>query len=475
MSKKALTLAHEIPYWEVGSEPFPHVVLHDGSLSSGIELAPLDIECFDATSINNLALAFRTFLNSLQEKTSAQFFLRVHSDFRNILDAHEKSRITNAHQVILDLDDARLALTRADMESGALYGLSLYLILKEPSRLKKKFSAFSSSEKFSALSAQQYQETLEALQQNLESSKGVLEGCGMQLKSMSADDIARVIYQNLNPSRAQFEPTPKLSAYRINEANSSATLPQSTRERLVFGDLIFGTDDFVLNGVSHRIITIKNMPEVTYAGMLASILRLPFHYELTVSLEIPDQSRELAKLQSRRRMAHSLAAGTSQRPTDLENESKLSSTEDLLREILNSGQKIFSFQFRIALKTPNTKDAKRNLERMSREVLSRIRSLSGAEAIHETVGSWKIFKNDLPFAPIEQIRGKRIKTNNLADFLPLYGPRRGDDDPVVILHNRLGGLVSFNPFDPKLPNYNALVTGSSGAGKSFRAPCRRCA
>lgn len=57
------------------------------------------------------------------------------------------------------------------------------------------------------------------------------------------------------------------------------------------------------------------------------------------------------------------------------------------------------------------------------------------------------------------------------DFIPIYGPREGDDDPAVIFRNRLNGLVSFNPFDPKLTNYNALVTGSSGAGKSFLNNC----
>ena len=464
---KSNVLAYEIPYWEVANEPFPHVVLYDGSISTGLELIPLDIECFDAASVNNLALTFRTFLNSLQEKTSAQFFLRVHSDYRKTLNTHEANRADSLHPVILDLDEARLALTRKDMQEGALYGLSLYLILKEPSRLKRKFDLFSSSEKFSALTQQQYQETLEALAQNVESAKASLEAAGISLKPLSRDEILGSIYTNLNPSRATVEPTPHIPASKLPEISSSRTIPQTTRERLVFGDLIFGTDDFVLNSVAHRIITLKNMPEVTYAGMLASILRLPFHYELTLSIEIRDQSKELAKLQSRRRMAHSLAAGSGGRPADLENESKLSSTEELLREILNSGQKIFSFQFRITLKTANTKDAKRDLERMTRELLSRIRSLAGAEAVQETVGAWKIFKNDLPFAPMEQIRGKRIKTNNLADFLPLFGPRRGDDDPVVILHNRLGGLVSFNPFDPKLPNYNSLVTGSSGAGKSF--------
>lgn len=463
---KSQVLAHEIPFWEIANEPFSHAVLHDGSISSGFELIPLDIECFDAATINDITLTFRTLLNSLQEKTSAQILLRVDSNFEPLIKSHESSRALEIHPVIRDLDDARLSLTRADQEAGQLYNLKLYLIFKEPTRLKKKFSIFSNSEKFLQLTDSQYRDTLEALMQNMESAKGVLQGCGIKLTSLSRDAIVQILYSTLNPARALSEPSPIVPSFAPSAAEL-ATLPQSMRERFVFGDLVFGTEDFILNSVAHRIITLKNMPEVTYAGMLASILRLPFHYELTLAFDVHDQSQELSKLQQKRRMAHSLAAGSGQRPSDLENESRLNSTEDLLRELLNSGQKIFSFQFRICLKIPSSKDAKRNLERMTREVLSRIRSLSGAEAIHETVGSWKIFKNDLPFAPVEQIRSKRVKTNNLADFLPLYGPRRGDDDPVVILHNRLGGLVSFNPFDPKLPNYNALVTGSSGAGKSF--------
>jgi hypothetical protein len=60
---------------------------------------------------------------------------------------------------------------------------------------------------------------------------------------------------------------------------------------------------------------------------------------------------------------------------------------------------------------------------------------------------------------------------NLADFLPVYGPREGDSDPVVIFRNRLGGLVGYNGFDSGLPNYSSLVTGSSGGGKSFLNNC----
>ena len=64
-----------------------------------------------------------------------------------------------------------------------------------------------------------------------------------------------------------------------------------------------------------------------------------------------------------------------------------------------------------------------------------------------------------------------MKTNNLADFIPLYGPRKGDENPVILFRNRMNGLISYDPFDSKLNNYNCLVTGSSGSGKSFLNNC----
>jgi conjugal transfer ATP-binding protein TraC len=60
-----------------------------------------------------------------------------------------------------------------------------------------------------------------------------------------------------------------------------------------------------------------------------------------------------------------------------------------------------------------------------------------------------------------------MKTNNLVDFLPVYGAGLGDDVPMVLTHTRSSSLCSLNPYDPKLTNYNILVTGSSGSGKSF--------
>ncbi len=209
------------------------------------------------------------------------------------------------------------------------------------------------------------------------------------------------------------------------------------------------------------------MPEITFAGMIAGLLRLPFHYDLILSVVVPPQTKEMEKLKAKRRMAHSMASGPANRVSDLESESKLSSTEELMRELINTGQKVFTFELTFILKSDPSKEGLRQLDVSTRELLSRLRSLNGAEGLVESLAGWKIFKNNLPGAPKAQVRGKRIKTNNLADLLPLYGPRLGDAIPSVLFRNRLNGLVSYNPFDQNLPNYNCLVTGSAGAGKSF--------
>ncbi len=155
------------------------------------------------------------------------------------------------------------------------------------------------------------------------------------------------------------------------------------------------------------------------------------------------------------------------RATDLESEAKLNSTEDLLREIINSGQKIFYFQVAILLKDTSRDE----LESKTRATLSRLRELNGCEGITETVAGFKVWKTTLPLGTTNMVRPKRVKTDNLADFLPIYEPYDGrgheSASPICLFRNRSMGLVQYDPFDPKLPNYNVLVTGSSGAGKSF--------
>ncbi|MGE3610710.1 MAG: VirB4 family type IV secretion system protein [Bacteriovoracaceae bacterium] len=471
------SLCEELPYWEFSQLPRPHLILNDGSLVTGIRLSLIDIECFDDNRVNQLAMSLRGVLNSISENTSVQFCLSVGSDFSEMIQKHSDAKAPSIHPLIANIADYREKKLKEAQESSELYRPELSIYLRSQMVGGKKLSFLKKQEDFSESASRNYDETLEVLFQNVDTLLSSFASIGLFGRLLSVDEVQSHIYGLLNPKRSKTEPTPKVRTPKEDnlEKETLETMEwlaqHSPREQLVFGDLVLGFEQFTLDSYHHRVVTLKTLPEATFAGQLSTFLRMPFHYDLILSFEIPNQSDEMAKLQQKRKMAHSLAVTSGNRASDLESETKLSSTEELIRELLSTGQRIYAAQLSLILRAPATDQGNKKLNRQVREVLSRLRSLQGAEGLEETVGSWKIFKGNLPAAPVRLERAKKFKTNNLVDFVPIYGPREGDEDPTVIFRNRLNGLVSFNPFDSKLTNYNQLVTGSSGAGKSFLNNC----
>lgn len=475
--QKDASLAEELPYWDFIDGPLAHAILFDGSLVGGLKVNLIDIECFDESKTNHLTMGLRSALNSVSEGTSLQFILGVRSDYTDILKVHKEGKTSEIHHLVESIANFREKKLMLAMTEGELYRPELFVYVRVPAVQVKSVSIFKKKELFSEKSAEAYEETVEALGQNIETLISSFGSLGLSCRELDREELVQNIYTFLNPKRSSGEPTPSVKTFDeldlgkdvLDEVDWLAT--QSPREQLVFGDLVLGFEQFTLDGFYHRVVTLKTLPEVTYAGMISDFLRLPFHYDLILSLDVPPQADEMAKLQQKRKMAHSMAVTSGNKASDLESETKLSSTEELIRELLNTGQRIYATQLSVILKAPATPEGTKLLNRNVREVLARFRSLQGAEGLEEGVGAWKVLKGNLPAAPLSLERARKMKTNNLADFLPVYGPREGDLDPVVLFRNRLNGLVSFNAFAPGLPNYNSLVTGSSGAGKSFLNNC----
>lgn len=474
---KDAALAEELPYWDFIDGSTAHAILFDGSLVGGIKVGLIDVECFDENKMNHLTMGLRSALNSISEGTSLQFVLGVKSDYSDVLSAHSKGKVTALHPLVRSIAEYRENKLGQAMKNGELYRPELSIYVRVPAVDTQSVSIFKKQEMFSEKAAEAYEETLEVLEQNIETLVSSFEALGVSCQELTREEILKNIYEFLNPKRSASEPTPSVTTFDEKDIEKDVLdevgwlAPQSPREQLVFGDLVLGFDQFTLDGFYHRVITLKTLPEITYAGMIADFLHLPFHYDLILSFDVPPQASEMARLQQKRKMAHSMAVTSGNKASDLESETKLSSTEELIRELLNTGQRIYAVQLSVVLKAPATPEGAKRLNRNVREVLARFRALQGAEGLEESVGAWKVLKGNLPVAPLSLERARKMKTNNLADFLPVYGLREGDRDPVVLFRNRLNGLVSFDSFDPALPNYNSLVTGSSGAGKSFLNNC----
>lgn len=454
------SLCEQLPYWEFGEDPIPHMVLWDGSLSAGLELLPIDIECFDESRVNGLTEQLRAFANSLSEGLTVQFIVKVESDFANVLDAHQHL-VTTDCEFLKRLDFDRLSKIKEEVRSEMVFRPRLYMFLKTEPPVKPSSLSLSKIEKFSSQFESGFDDLIETLSQSLESVDSTLSSLGFLAQRLCKEDLVSIVYSHVNPGRAR-----DVVAPRINSRSESLE-NESPRSQLALSDLILDQEDFLLDQERVRVITLRTLPEMTFAGQMSGFLALPFKYELALSFKVPDQTKEMKALEQKRRMAHSLTSNSGARVSDLEGESRLQQTTDLIKEIIESGQRIFHAELVLILRDENSKEGRKRLSLNTKEALSRFKSLSGAEGMQETLGAWPIFSSIFPGAPIKLVRQKKMKTNNLVDFLPLYGSRLGDDKPVVLMHTRLGSLFSFDPYDPKLTNYNMLVTGASGSGKSF--------
>ncbi len=475
--EKESSLCEELPFWDFFSHPISHIVLNDSSIVTGFQTEVIDIECLDDNEVNNLTVSLRNCLNSVSEGTHIQFFLDVDSDYSELTQKHVDLRSKTLHPLIQEIANSRDSVLKNDIITRALFKPKLNVFLRREIEAKSTMSIFKKQEEFEKMGVDLYSDLMDSISQDIESLKSSFNSLGLDTIDLTKTDFISDLYKFFNPKRSEELPAPRLITTTEKEVEASIKLEEewlsnsSPREQLVFGDLVLSLKQFTLDQHYHRIISLKTLPENTFAGQLSNFLRMPFHYSLLLSIYVPFQASEMEKLQQKRKMAHSLAATSGGKATDLESESKLSATEELIRELLNTGQRIYSVQMNLILKEEASAEGEKLLNKQVREVLSRFRSLQGAEALEETVGSWKVIKGNFPMAPVKLERAKKMKTNNLADFLPIYGPRKGDSNPVVLFRNRLNGLVSFDPFDSKLNNYNCLVTGSSGSGKSFLNNC----
>lgn len=453
-------LCEQLPYWEFEEGPSPHLLLWDGSLSSGIEIFPQDIECLDASGINQITTSLRTFINSLPEKMTAQIFVKIETEFGELLEKH--TQLVNSENPFLrDLDKDRISGLNSQIQREEVYRPRIFLFLKTEAPEKPSSFSLKKTQKFAVTYGNDFTTVLQGLNQALENSRSILASAGFSTKMLLRNEILSLIYKHLNPKRSREQGVPNIVARPESLEN------ESPRNQLVFGDLILDQEDFVLDRTLTRILSLKTLPEMTYAGMMSLFASMPFKYEMVFSFYVPDQASEMKGLEQKRRMAHSLTSNNQGRVSDLEGESRLAQTTDLIREIIDTGQRVFVAELILILRADNTGEGNKIINLHSKEVLSRFRKMSGAEGIQETVGAWKIFSQELVGSPLSLVRGKKMKSNNLADFLPLYGSDFGDPRPMVLTHTRSGSLYALDPYDSKLTNYNSLVTGSSGTGKSF--------
>lgn len=439
-------LADHLQIWGLEKN---HIIFTDGSFGLGFKLKPTDATCWSTEQANEYSQKLIQFLNGLPSEIDFQLISDIKAGNDEIIQKHLNSDISE-DEVVRELTKARVKKFSSLDLDGLLpsHGLMLFVRRAPSGSLLKKASFFSNNKDFQAMADNKLKQELansERLSSDLISG---LSSLGLEPEILGPESLLKLLYQQWNPSR-------RIALGSVD--------PDNLRSGLLFTDVGIDQKGFMMSDYNYRVISLKILPDQTYAVMAAKLRELPFDTRLSLTVHVPNQQRELETLQTQRRIAYSMVAGKKVGVADLESEAKFRDLETLLEQMVSQGEKVFHMSLQVLVRSTSLED----LDNKVSEVLVKIREMAGAEAMEETLAAFDIFSEAaIPNSRAKE-RIKRIKTSNLCDLLPVYGPWGGHKDPKILLRSRLGSLVSFNAFTSELTNSNQIVSGGSGSGKSY--------
>lgn len=242
--------------------------------------------------------------------------------------------------------------------------------------------------------------------------------------------------------------------------------PPTLRRQLLGSDLARRWDHLWYSGHFAQMLSMDHLPAgYTQGGMLGHLLGLPRRFWLMVDYLHEPYGPVLRALMAQARRLHAATGDTGGLSDYADPAVRVGFKE--MDEALSHMSETGSHVFRVGLSLLLLDTSEEGLRQGAQEARAAFANLPGVLPIVETAGLLTQFVALAPCSGRTNERSFLTLQENAADFFPLDGPWRGARRPVSLLWNRWDGLTAVDPFDPKSGNWNGVVIGGSGSGKTF--------
>lgn len=228
-------------------------------------------------------------------------------------------------------------------------------------------------------------------------------------------------------------------------------------------DLVWERDLVRIKDRAVRMLSLTELPQVTWKGCLQPIFESPCEFTLSIKVSIPDRAKIKRQLETKRRVSHALSVTNSLEVRNIESNSVLHSSEETLERILVGKESLFEISLGVILigTDQKTLETARDLERV-------VSGIGNAGIFLEGIGTLPILKSHIPGNKVLGIRKLPVLSENLAHLLPVFHDfSRKNDSSNLQLRSRSEEVSNLNLFSSENLNYNSFICGASGSGKSF--------
>jgi hypothetical protein len=453
------------------------LVRTSGALVAGYELGGLVSFFASDEERDRNKVALGALLRSLPEQSiRMQVRCEVIEGTGDLLTRYEGGRVSSC-EITRALDRERMASWQSKAAAGLYLRTLLHIFfIWDPrvySRLAGKGSSSIRNWSLSTRAAierhrREHRELAAEFESLLVGIEAALHGAGLHPRRLSEQELFLHAQRSLNPrawSDRAYVPGEDWLEYR------------SAREQLTSVGIHDETDTYLnLGGLLYSVISLKELPDATFPGILRELAALDFPIIVDAQLTIPDQARVLKGYRSRLRKMQAAQRDTrGALRVNVEAQVAEAQLFRVQQEIIASSVKTAKMSLLVVTRTSRAaatrsefEEAERLIASRRQQVLYALGRMNGARAITETIAKRRLFVNALPGMGELNKREQDMLTSNAADLLPLEKPWPGTAySPLFLLETPYRQLIPFSPFDPAFSDANLLIMAKSGGGKTF--------
>lgn len=463
---RSLTL--NLPQWDLDTKN--HLLISEnGTLEGGVEVTipPSLLAGMDREIATHEAF-IHTFKNALPEGERARVYVEVVPADTAPIERY-RNNISTGVELLRTLREAKADALLHQRAIGNLVSIR-YIILfsTTPNRsfLQRLFArARSTYEKG------QYEQLANRAVTARNRLLQTLARNGLAPRRLSAQELFELAWRYFNPHEIMhtpptFVPTQAHLPHSFLSENpefSDRTLrSQLTRTGIRRGfEWLRGSKYFT------SILTLETLPVgSTWTGMVNKLLALYGTYTVVIDLEHRPQGAAVRELHGRARRMTAAAndPGDLSDYSDPENRFGASESDAALMYVTQTGAHIFKIGLGIIIR----QETHHRLEEAVQYAIGALTELPGATYTRENFALLEQYMNLSPGSGQSNDRMFQTLEANATAFLPTSSPWQGNTtNPVTLFQNNLGGLTGLDLFDPKSNNWNGIVVGGSGSGKTF--------
>ena len=444
-------LLKELPFHEIKDD-----LMHtrDGHYEMGFEVTLPSTVFYD--DYTNLLIGLKGVLeDELREGMRLRFVLESGPASREVLTSI-RERVTAPEEALRYLLEERARLLENDWHRGDVRSWRAYCIVRLSTKAKKFFTLTRDT-------AKERRDLAEDVRRKM---MGAFESAGYSARAMKDQDIFKLLHRYLNPGQwhydlSEYKPTWQRYAKKVvekipgtNPPTLRAQLGESNIDNRNSGHLIVG-DHFVkmlaLNKLPDRRSFVTMMEGALHGGekffVVIDLLHQPYHKGSTT-----------ARARARRFEG---AANQTDYHVDAETKHLAEETTGLVDHLVKTGDHLFLGSVGFVLYDPDLKNLNDRVEKL----YSALQGVPGRPFRVLAQGLFTPFLQFAPFSGQDYTEKVTLTTTNATHFFPVNGPWKGAKKPLAYYRNRFFGVTGLNPFDGT--NYNGLVIGASGSGKTF--------